>query len=58
MILDMVCPDIAELGLRNRKGAKPYNFNLDHCQKRFVMRAAGCIRCPEGTHWFIERMMT
>lgn len=55
--LNMVCPDVAELGLKNRKGYKPYNFDLERCQQRFRQRAEGCVRCPEGTFWFMERLM-
>lgn len=52
MIFNMVCPDIKKEDTRNK-----YNFNLAICQRRFQMRADCCVRCPEGTHWFMKRIM-
>lgn len=52
MVKNIVCPDIQKEDSRNR-----YNFSLKRCQERFQMRADGCVKCPVGTHWFVERMM-
>lgn len=50
--LNMVCPDI------RKEDKRPfYNFDLERCQQRFKARADGCVKCPEGTHWFIKAMM-